>query len=898
MTIRHLDRLLSPTSVAVFGASNRHGSVGATVWRNLRAGRFAGPIHAVNPKHSSLDGVPVFSKAADLPAAPDLALLCTPAHTVAQLVAELGALGTRAVVIVTAGLSAAQKQAALDAARPHLMRLLGPNCIGLLSPHVGLNASFAHTDALPGEMAFVSQSGALVTAVLDWAKSRSIGLSHLVSLGDHCDVDFGDLLDYLASDARTRSILLYVESVESPRKFMSAARAAARNKPVIVVKAGRAGNGVQAAASHTGALAGSDIVYDAAIRRAGMLRVDTLQDLFIAAETLARFRGNRSESLTIMTNGGGAGVMAADAAARAGIALAEPGDALLERLNAVLPANWSHANPIDIIGDAPVERYTDTLSALLADESARRRAVRPCADRDRAQRRHRPRLPAPAAHERATRPELLARRCRPSPRRASCSSEAGVPDYRDAGGSRARLRDAHDLPAQPGHPDGSAERPARTRRPTSPRRGASSMPCSPMVANGLTKHEAKAVLKAYGIPVVPTLAVAAVGASRLCGREGSRLPGGAEDRVARHHAQVRRGRRAAGPARPGRAATTPSARCCRRCAAQGPMRTSTASPCSRWCGGAHAQEAHRRRQHRPRVRAGHPVRPGRHRGRGDRPTARSPCRRSTAPGARAGVAHARVAAAGRLPRPSARADGRPLRRADRGVADARRPAASWPSSTSIRCWPTRTARWRSTHASASRAGRWPGAERFAILPYPSRTGRRRVTWNGRTITLRPIRPEDEAQHRALPGTARARKTSACASSSTRRELPRSELARLTQIDYDREMAFIAEAPTREGMPETLGVARTVSDPDNVEAEFAIIVRSDLKGGGLGKLLFDQLIEHARNRGIGRLVGFVLRENTRMLKLSRALGFEADPAEPDSSGVRRMVKNLQAAASGA
>ena len=270
---------MTPRSVAVFGASDRPGSVGATVWRNVRAGRFMGPIYGVNPKHIMLDGAHIFARASDLPDAPDLAVLCTPADTIAPLISELGAIGTRAAIIVTAGLSAAQKAAALDAARPHLMRLLGPNCIGLLLPHSGLNASFAHTDALPGDMAFVSQSGALVTAVLDWTRGRGIGLSHLVSLGDHCDVDFGDLLDYLANDARTRSILLYVESIESPRKFMSAARAAARNKPVIVVKAGRAGNGVHAAASHTGALAGSDIVYDAAIRRAGMLRVDTLAQL-------------------------------------------------------------------------------------------------------------------------------------------------------------------------------------------------------------------------------------------------------------------------------------------------------------------------------------------------------------------------------------------------------------------------------------------------------------------------------------------------------------------------------------------------------------------------------------------------------------------------------------------
>ncbi|MBC7938192.1 MAG: CoA-binding protein, partial [Chitinophagaceae bacterium] len=314
MSIRHLDRLLEPKSVAVLGASNRSGSVGATVWRNLRAGRFKGPVHAVNPKHTELDGVAFFARATDLPQPPDLAVLCTPPDTVAGLIDEVGRLGTRAAIVMTAGLSAAQKQAMLAAARPHLLRVLGPNCLGLLSPHLGLNASFAHTDGLPGELAFVSQSGALVTAVLDWATSRRIGFSHMVSLGERADVDFGDLLDYLASDARTRSILLYIESIEAPAKFMSAARAAARNKPVIVVKAGRAGNGLKAAASHTGALAGSDIVFDAAIRRAGMLRVETLQDLFMAAETLARFGRNRDEKLMLMTNGGGAGVLAADAA--------------------------------------------------------------------------------------------------------------------------------------------------------------------------------------------------------------------------------------------------------------------------------------------------------------------------------------------------------------------------------------------------------------------------------------------------------------------------------------------------------------------------------------------------------------------------------------------------------
>ena len=288
MSIRHLDRLLEPKSIVVVGASDRSGSVGATVWHNLRDGRFKGPIYAVNPKHTALGDVAVYAHPADLPQTPDLALLCTPPDTVPGLIEALGRRGTRAAIVMTAGLSTAQKQAMRDAARPYLLRVLGPNCLGLLTPHLNLNASFAHTDALVGEVAFLSQSGALVTAVLDWAKSRHIGFSHMVSLGERADVDFGDLLDYLASDARTRSILLYIESIEAPRKFMSAARAAARNKPVIVVKAGRAGNGLKAAASHTGALAGSDLVFDAAIRRAGMLRVDTLQDLFMAARSEER----------------------------------------------------------------------------------------------------------------------------------------------------------------------------------------------------------------------------------------------------------------------------------------------------------------------------------------------------------------------------------------------------------------------------------------------------------------------------------------------------------------------------------------------------------------------------------------------------------------------------------
>ncbi|MCB1998070.1 MAG: CoA-binding protein, partial [Rhodoferax sp.] len=276
MSIRNLDSLFDPRSVAVIGASERPFSVGGTLWRNMHTSGFAGRVFPVNPKYRELSGQRCYASVDALPETPEMAVICTPPGTVVDLVRALARRGTRAVVVISAGLTAEQKQAMLDAARPTLMRILGPNCVGLLAPHAKLNASFAHIPARPGQLAFVSQSGALVTAMLDWAEARSIGFSHFVSLGEHADVDFGDMLDYLAMDRNTRAILLYIESVDQARKFMSAARSAARNKPVIVIKAGRSAQGQKAAASHTGALAGADNVYEAAIRRAGMLRVDSL----------------------------------------------------------------------------------------------------------------------------------------------------------------------------------------------------------------------------------------------------------------------------------------------------------------------------------------------------------------------------------------------------------------------------------------------------------------------------------------------------------------------------------------------------------------------------------------------------------------------------------------------
>ncbi|TFZ01056.1 acetate--CoA ligase family protein [Ramlibacter rhizophilus] len=372
MSLDSLRRMFAPASIALVGASDRPGSVGAVVLRNLREGGFTGPLWPVNPRHASVGGVAAFPDVEALPAVPDLAVICTPAPAVPGIVQALARRGTRAAIVLSAGLRSrpddgapSYEQAMLAAAKPAGLRVLGPNCIGALVPAAGLNASFAPGQASPGRLAFLTQSGALATAMLDWAQGRGIGFSHFVSLGDSADIGFADLLELLAQEEGTDAILMYVESVREAARFMAAARAAARCKPVIVVKAGRAPEGARAARSHTGALAGSDAVFDAAVRRAGLLRVDTLEALFDAAEALSHASPWRGPGLAVLTNGGGAGVLAADALAGAGV-LATLSPQTVSALDAVLPAGWPQANPVDIIGDAPVERYRAALEVLLA----------------------------------------------------------------------------------------------------------------------------------------------------------------------------------------------------------------------------------------------------------------------------------------------------------------------------------------------------------------------------------------------------------------------------------------------------------------------------------------------------------------------------------------------------
>jgi acetyltransferase len=878
MSVRHLERLLEPASIALVGASERPGSVGATVWRNLRAGRFPGPIHPVNPKHATLGGVACFSRPEDLPLVPDLAVICSPPATVPSLIDAFGRLGTRAAIVMTAGLDAAAKQAMLDAARPHVLRVLGPNCIGLMTPRLGLNATFAHTEALSGDMAFVSQSGALVTAVLDWAQSRRIGFSSLVSLGERSDVDFGDLLDHLGSDARTRSILLYIESIEAPRKFMSAARAAARNKPVIVVKAGRAGKGLKAAASHTGALAGSDIVFDAAIRRAGMLRVDTLQELFMAAETLARFSGNRDESLTIMTNGGGAGVMAADAAALAGVVLSDLGEATRASLEAALPRNWSHGNPIDIIGDAPVRRYTETLKVLLDDRASGAVLF----------------LHAPTA---IVRSDEIARACAPLVRGAasrvlacwlgdravaearSIFVEAGAADYETP---EEAVRAFALLALYRRNQELLLEAPTASECAPPDVAGARAL-VDRVLSQGremLDELEAKALLRSYGIPVVDTVEVAASPdeAAQAAARLGYPVVLKILSPDISHKSDVG-----------GVALDLVDDASVRLAAAQMLARVADRRPEARLTGFTVQQMV--RRPLAQELIVGASVDPLFGPvllfGQGgtavevvaDRAIALPPLNRVLA---RDLVSRTRVSRllAGFRDHPPAQLDAvcDVLIALSQMLADVPELAELdvnplWADHEGVIALDARVRLDRRAPA---------GAARFAIAPYPAELVES-VDWSGETIVVRPIRPEDEPQHRAFveqlaPADLRLRFF------YSRRELPRSELARLTQIDYAREMAFIA-VRRGAGREETLGVVRAVSDPDNVEAEFAIVVRSDLKGRGLGHLLLSRMISYLGGRGTVRIVCDVLNENLAMRDLALSAGFVVDRERSDVDATR-------------
>ncbi|MDW8022612.1 MAG: bifunctional acetate--CoA ligase family protein/GNAT family N-acetyltransferase [Nitrososphaerota archaeon] len=375
MVTTYLDKIFNPKSVAVVGASDEEGSVGYALMKNFLESGFEGEVYPVNIRKNEILGVKAYQSVLQLPKVVDLAVIATPAKTVPDVVEQCGKAGIKGLIIISAGFKEvgpegkALEDKILEIKQKYDLRIIGPNCLGIIRPSIRLNATFINKMPRPGNIAFISQSGALGTAILDWAVHENVGFSHFVSVGSMIDVDFGDLIDYFGTDPKTRSILMYVEGITNARKFMSAARHFARTKPIIVVKAGKYGESARAAVSHTGSLTGEDDVYEAAFKRAGIVRVEEIADLFNCAEVLGMQPLPRGPNLAIITNAGGPGVMATDALIGMGGKLAKLSPQTMEHLNSVLPPYWSHGNPIDILGDARADRYKAVLEAVLNDEN-------------------------------------------------------------------------------------------------------------------------------------------------------------------------------------------------------------------------------------------------------------------------------------------------------------------------------------------------------------------------------------------------------------------------------------------------------------------------------------------------------------------------------------------------
>lgn len=891
MSVRNLEFVFKPGSIALIGATPRPGAVGDLILQNLRSANFSGPLMLVNSKHRLIGGIPAYPDVASLPTVPDLAIIATPPSSVPALVAELGARGTRAAVVITAGFGElgvegkVLQQSILATAKPHLLRIVGPNCIGVMVPGARLNASFAHLTPSEGGIAFVSQSGAIVTALLDWAAPRGIGFSHIVSLGDMADVDFGDMLDYLGDDPTTHAILLYVEAVTSARKFMSAARAAARRKPVLVVKVGRFRQSQKAAASHTGALAGSDKVYDAAFRRAGMLRVRDMAELFEAAETLATTQPQRGDRLAILTNGGGPAVLATDALIERGGVLASLSPATVAQLNACLPRTWSHGNPIDMVGDADAARYRATLEAVLDDRDVDAALVINCPTA----------MQPPIDSARAVIDAVATHRLAYSGRNVFVNwigDHAAAPARKLFAAARiasyetpdAAIRGFMNRVAYRRNQDLLLETVTAAARAYD-RKGAAQILTSALDAGRewLEPPEISSLFGAYGIPFTATrIARDPDDAAAIAADIGKPVALKIHSPDITHKSDV------------------------------GGVTLNLATPDAVRSAAlvmlAHVKAA------RPKARLDGFIveemvtRPGALElvagmtddvlfgpvvlfGQGgiaveildDTAVEFPPLNLNLA---RTQIARTRVARLMRgyrnQPPTNTDAVADVLIGLSQLVADHAEIAeldinpllADSAGAIGI------DARVRVRRATQS------ATSRLAIRPYPDDLVSAATMRDGTSVRVRPIRPEDEtaivdlASH-MTQDDLRMRFFVAM------KQLTHQFAAKLTQIDYDREMALVAEPEQGSGI---LGVARFFADPDNIRAEFAVAVRSDLKGRGLGYGLMTRLIEVARLRGIGELFGDVLSENDTMLQMCRDLGFKIE-SHPTESGIVRVVLDL-------
>jgi acetyltransferase len=892
-----LDNLFAPRSVVLVGASPRERSVGRLILRNLRDGGFAGPIGLVNPKYPEIEGIRADKSIGDLAEPADLVIVAAPPPSVPETIAAAAAKGCRTAIVITAGLGhgpGSLAETTRMAARAHGMRLIGPNCLGVLVPRARLNASFATRLPRAGDLALISQSGAIAAGLVEWAATRSVGFSGITSLGDQIDVDFGDLLDFFALDLGTRAILLYIESISDARKFMSAARAAARAKPVVVVKSGRHAQGAKAAQTHTGALAGADAVYDAAFRRAGLLRVLDLDELFAAAETLGRLRPFSGKRLAILTNGGGIGVLAVDRLIDLGGTLASLAPQTMQRLDAAMPPIWSKGNPVDIAGDADGARYATALDALIEDPESDALLVMnvPTAlasASDAAQaviagvRQHRETLVRPKP--------VFAVWVGGSVAATSAFEAAGIPSFAtEADAVRGFMhlvhyREAIDAllatpPSLPEHfaPDVAAARGIIERALQERGKGSDRVWLDPI--------EITALLAAYKIPITPA----------FLARNADEAAAAAAPYIARGETVVAKilspdivHKSEVGGVR----LNLTSERTVREAVTDILARARAAKPDARLTGVAiHPMIL------RPKAReliAGIADDPSFGPvivfGRGgtavevinDKALALPPLDLKMAHEL---IARTRVARVLKAYRDVPAADEAAVALVLVKLAQL---ATDLPEVRELDLNPMLADKdgLLAVDARIAVAPADPGGHgaraRCAVRPYPKEWERHLTLRDGAAIFVRPIRPEDEPLYGPFfagvtPQDLRLRFFAPV------KDFSHAFIARFTQIDYARAMAFIA---IEEATGQMLGVVRLHADPNYETGEYAILLRSDLKGRGLGWLLMQQIIEYARAEGLKTIEGQVLSENTTMLAMCRELGFaiSSDPQEPDTCRVK-------------
>ncbi|MBK8909586.1 MAG: GNAT family N-acetyltransferase [Rhodospirillales bacterium] len=877
MPIRNLNKLFYPRSLAVIGASADADNPGSRVMRNLLQGQFQGPVMPVSARHVAISGVLCYPGIAKLPLTPDMAILSVSPAEVPSSLRQLGERGTRAAIVLSPTDAFAEDphgrgfhDAIRSAAQPFGMRVLGPNCMGLMVPHIGLNASTGHLPAETGGVAFVSQSAAICSSVLDWARRRDIGFSHFVSLGDAIDIDVADVLDYLGSDAMTRAILLYVENISRGRIFMSAARGASRNKPIIVIKAGRSPEGQRVSQFRSRTPTGADDVYDAAIRRAGILRVYSFGELFAAVETLARVRPLKRDRLAILTNGYGMAIMAADTLATKGGHLAELSCDTIGKLERVVGNGGYRNNPVSIATDAPYQTYEAAARILLDAKEVDALMVL-----------HSPTGTQSSVHA----AEAIARVAKSSRINVLTSwmggqtaeagrqrfAAAGVPTYDtptqavDAFMHMVRFRRNQEI---------LMETPDSTPLEFTPDTDLARRKIAAVLTSGpvdVDEADAGAILAAYGIPLAKT-AVAATSAEAAERAEQLGFP---------VFLRVLAGEDAAGLEPPGVSSYLNDRASVRRAGKALLAAFQRQHPGASPAGLLVKRSPLRRYGREVRIHmSGDPVfgpvivfGQGGLAGHlsGDRAVALPPLNMNLAQEliSRTSIA-ATLAGSAEVPPADMEALCLTLVKISQLIVDL-------PQIVELEINPLlvddqgvvameQRLRVASVSAEADR--------RMAIRPYPKELEEDLVLPSGQRVLLRPIRPEDEPAHyeflsRVSPEDIRLRFFGSIS------RLPHTEMARLTQIDYDREMAFIATAPAGTGVGmDTLGVVRTVTDPNNETAEYAILVRSDVKGQGLGWKLLDKMVHYCRSRGTRQIVGQVLRDNFRMLSMVTGMGFKS------------------------